>query len=419
MGSRPFRVGFLTQWFEPEPVTNPLWIAEALQSQGLSVGIATGIPNYPTGKVQAPFRAHRRYVGYWNGAPVIRTPLYPSHDRSGIGRAVNYLSFAASSSLGAQAVLSHSDVNLVYATPATVAIPAMLAAKRRRVPYVLYVQDLWPDSVTQTGMLPRNRFTSRGVTGLTHFVESSYRHASHLVVISCGMRDALVSRGLQSDKISVIHNWAAETTPPPADAVSRARQRLGVKEDEILVMYAGNHGEAQNLSCFIEAIRSVDDLPQLRFVFLGEGSQKEMLRSLARDIPPERLQFLPGVDPDGVATFVAAADAQIVSLADKPVFEMTIPGKVQASLSAGKAIVAAVSGDASALLRDSSAAFVMHPGDSRAIEATLRRLPELGRPGLKDMGCAGRDFYMRFLGREQASRRLVNVLQDAVSAGVK
>lgn len=418
-GSRPLRVGFLTQWFEPEPVTNPLWIAAALQEQGLTVGIATGIPNYPDGRVQSPFRAHRRYTGKWHGASVVRTPLYPSHNRSGLGRAVNYLSFAAGSALGAQAILGRSDVNLVYATPATVAIPAMVAAKRSRVPYVLYIQDLWPDSVTQTGMLPQNSFTSWGVAGLTRFVNASYRNASHVVVISPGMLKALTERGVPQAKISVIPNWAAEEPSPSVEDVQAARRTLGLVEDDILVMYAGNHGQAQNLACFIDAIRSVRGFPQLRFAFLGEGSQKEVLQSLATDIPRERLQFLPGVKPHEVAPLVAAADAQIISLADESIFQMTIPGKVQANLAAGKAIIAAASGDAASLLNDSGAAFVVRPGDSLAIAAMLRKLPRLGRRGLEEMGRAGRDFYFQVLGREQGSRRLVKVLEIAARSVAK
>lgn len=412
-------MGFVTQWFEPEPVTNPLWIAEALQSHGLAVGVATGIPNYPSGKIQSPYRAYRRYIERWNGVTVIRTPLYPSHDRSASRRAVNYLSFAASSAIGAHPILGHSDVNLVYASPATAALPAMVAAKRMRVPYVLYIQDLWPDSVKETGMLPPGRFTSLGVTGLTRFVNASYTHAAHIVVISQGMRETLVDRGVNPEKVSVIHNWAGEESPPSAEEVSAARSSLGVNEEEILVMYAGNHGEAQNLSYFIQAIRNVSDIPELRFVFMGEGSQKKMLQSLAVGIPRDRLQFLPGVHPDKVAAFVAAADVQIVSLADDPIFEITIPGKVQANLAAGKALVAAVSGDSAALLGDSGAAFVIHPGDPTAIEAAMRKLPSVGRHGLVSMGNKGRIFYHQVFGRQQGSRRLVSVLQNAVKASAQ
>jgi len=411
-GDEPLRVGFITQWFAPEPVTNPVWIATALRDQGIRIGVATGIPNYPTGRVQAPYVSYRRYREEYDGIPVVRSPLYSSHDRSVTHRAANYMTFAASSAIGAHGLLSRSDVNLVYASPATAALPAMVAQVTSRVPYVLYVQDIWPDSVTETGLLSPSRWTSLGIGGLTRFVEATYRGAAHIVVIAPGMKSLLISRGVPEEKVSTVHNWAAESSRPAEGSRERVRREWGCTERDIVVMYAGNHGEAQGLGAWIKGIRRVHDLIDLRFIFMGDGSQKELLRREAADLPTGTIQFLDAVHPDQVGCLLAAADAQIVSLADEPIFAMTIPGKVQANLAAGKAVVAAVTGDAADLLSASKASLLAQPGNPISIESALREVHAAGRDGLARLGANGQDFYDSVLSRAQGSRRLATVLQS-------
>src|ERR1022692_711072 len=140
-------VAFVSQWFSPEPVHTPVWIAQALAREGLNVRVLTGVPNFPDGKVQSGFSPWRITREARDGFAILRSPLYPSHDGSAIGRIANYVSYAATSSLVGARLLRSSDVALVYSSPATAATAAMLARATSRTPYVLFVQDMWPDSV--------------------------------------------------------------------------------------------------------------------------------------------------------------------------------------------------------------------------------------------------------------------------------
>lgn len=413
----PLRVGFITQWFAPEPVTNPVWIATALRDLGIRVEVATGIPNYPTGQVQAPYVSYRRYREQYDGIPVMRSPMYASHDRSATRRTLNYLTFATSTSIGAHRLLSRCDVNLVYASPATVALPAMVARQIGRVPYVLYVQDVWPDSVMATGLVSPSRLTEMAVSELTRFVEASYRGAAHIVVISPGMGELLASRGVPQDKISVVYNWASESPEVAVASREATRREWGVTDREIVVMYAGNQGEAQGLAAWINAIKRLGDLTDMRFIFLGDGSQRAGLQKTASDLPAARIKFLDAVPPSQAGALIAASDVLIVSLADDPIFRVTIPGKVQASLAAGKAIVGAVKGDTADLLASSGAAFIAEPGDSISIESALRRVHAAGPPQLIRMGARGRTFYDSVLTSSVGSRRLEAVLESAARGG--
>ena len=211
------KILLLTQWFDPEPALKGLEFAKALVQRGHDVEVLTGFPNYPGGRVYAGYRVAFRQREEMDGVPVTRVALYPSHDSSAAGRTANYLSFAlTAASIGACSV-TRPDVAWVYHPPATAAFPAMVLKTLRGVPFVLDVQDLWPDTLAATGMVS-NRF-ALGVAG--RFCAAAYRSAARIAVLSPGFKRLLVARGVPEWKIDVVYNWCRKTSPVPRRPTTR------------------------------------------------------------------------------------------------------------------------------------------------------------------------------------------------------
>ena len=183
------RVTLVTQWYPPEPAQQPEWIADALAADHCDVNVLTGVPNYPNGVVAPGYRAWQRSREVLNGRVVTRTPLYPSHDSSSLRRILNYASWALTAALWGGRAFASSEVSLVYSSPATAALPAMWQRRRRGVPYVMIVQDLWPDSIFSSGFLRRPSVRRVVEPIVNAFVNRTYRNASGVVVISPGMAD--------------------------------------------------------------------------------------------------------------------------------------------------------------------------------------------------------------------------------------
>ncbi|MEG0636081.1 MAG: glycosyltransferase family 4 protein, partial [Pseudomonas sp.] len=234
------RVLLLTQWFDPEPTFKGLVFAQALVAQGFDVEVITGFPNYPGGQVYAGYKVkliQREVIG---GVKVTRVPLYPSHGQSGIGRVLNYVSFAASSLLYGLFGAKRPDVIYAYHPPLTVGIAAALIRLFRRVPVVYDIQDMWPDTLRSTGMFS-NEKALRTVSRVCDWV---YKRVDQLVVLSPGFKTLLIERGVPAAKIDVIYNWCAEdmicapNAEKPENFPSPSRFR---------VLFAGNMGKAQSL----------------------------------------------------------------------------------------------------------------------------------------------------------------------------
>ncbi|KXK59498.1 hypothetical protein AWW66_23885 [Micromonospora rosaria] len=411
-GGEP-RVVFVSQWFAPEPTTTPVWVARSLSRQGLPVKVLTGVPNYPTGEVHPGYSPWHRSVETREGLRVYRHPLYPSHDHSALRRVANYASYAASSSTLGSGLLRRADVAVVYSSPATVGVAGMLARLRWGLPYVLMVMDVWPDSVFATGFLTDGLARRVAEPGLTWFTNQTYRWASHVTATSPGMRDTLVSRGVPAEKVSVVYNWTDEKVMRPSEPDPVLRSWLGLTADDFVLMYAGNHGAAQNLDVAVRAMRELADLPRAHLVLVGDGIDKPVLRDLAADSGLRTVHFVDPVEPERMPALMAAADLHLVSLADQDLFRVTLPSKVQSILACAQPVLTCAPGDAAHVVHEAGAGFSSPPGDPVALAARIREAAALPRQRLREMGAAGRAYYLDHLSEEINSRRLADLVRRA------
>jgi glycosyltransferase involved in cell wall biosynthesis len=400
------RIMYLTQWFEPEPnIIKGLAFVRALEQAGHEVTVVTGLPNYPTGRLYPGYRLRPIQRESFEGVRVVRLPLYPSHDASSLRRSLNFLSFFASALIYGLLRRERYDLAYVYHPPITVGLAAALAGRVRGLPFVLDVQDLWPDTVAATGMRGARRLT--GLLGLLcAFV---YREASAVVVQSQGMAAALVARGVPPGKITAIRNWADAELIPAVRGGGLGRFTL---------VYGGNLGLAQGLETVIDAAALLQARgAQVEIRLYGDGIQAAELRGRAARIGLTNLKIAPRVPQAEMAQVFAAADGLLMHLADDPLFAITIPSKTQAYLAAGRPIVAGVAGEAAELLRASGAAVLAPPGDADALARAIAALAETPRAAREAMGRAGRSFYRANLSFDRGLDRTLKVL-DGIHLGV-
>ena len=410
------RLAYVTEWFPPEPSRAWFWVAEALRDVGFEIGIVTGSPYYPGSRVLEGYRARDWRVETCEGFRVLRVPEFPSHDSSAIRRIASYSSFAASSALLATPAIRRADVSLVFMSPASSALAAMTARVGSGTPYVLHVHDLWPDSIFATGFLTTPLVRAVTEPAVNAFVQASYHGAAHICAITPGIRRAIIERGVPAEKVTLVYNWADESTLRPVPGNGWLRSRLGVSADAFVALYAGNLGEAQALTPWIAAMARLPDLPDVHLVFMGDGTQYQALRSHAAASGLDgRIHFIGSVTPADVAPIVADADASVVSLADRALFRVTLPSKVQASLAMASPLIASVTGDAAEVISAADAGWVARPEDPGSIAAAVRAAHSAGAAERTRRGRSGYDYYQANMARRFGAERLASVLIQAAN----
>ncbi len=394
------RIMYLTQWFDPEPnvIKGPKFV-RALQAAGHPVAVVTGLPNYPTGRLYPGYRLRLLQRETIGGVGVTRLPLYPSHDASSVRRSLNYLSFFISALVYGLFRSRRFDLAYVYHPPITVGLAAALSGWVRRLPFVLEIQDLWPDTIAATGM-----GGPRMVSLLDLICRFVYRRASAIIVQSEGMRRTLIERGVPAAKLTVVRNWAG--MEPGAGAAGAPAWGAGFH-----VVYAGNHGRSQGLDTVLEAAAIVQrERPEIRFHFYSDGVEAEPLKQHAAKLGLTNLQFHGHVPVQEIQAAFARADALLLHLRDGPLFHITIPSKTQVYLAMGGPIVAGVAGETAEILEQSGAALLAPPEAPGALARAIAAMADLAPNERQAMGAAGRRFYRETMSFEAAMQRTLTVL---------
>jgi glycosyltransferase involved in cell wall biosynthesis len=397
------RVLYLTQWFDPEPnIIKGLAFVRALHAAGHDVTVVTGLPNYPSGRIYPGYRLRLIQHEELEGVRITRLPLYPNHDNSALGRSLNFLSFFVAVLFYCLVRSRRFDVAYVYHPPITVGLAAALSGWLWRLPFILDVQDLWPDTVATTGLKGADRLTP----ALGWICAFTYRRAALIIAQSQGMRDELAARQVPEAKLRVVRNWAPSENPLPSIP------EAGETAARFTIVYAGNLGRAQGLETVIEAARILARKRQdIAIRLIGDGVDADALRDSALSVPGVTIEER--VSQAEIAEIYAAADALLLHLRSEPLFEITIPSKTQAYLASGKPIVAGVAGEAARLLEESEAALVVPPEDADALARAIGQMADVPLPRRASMGDCGRRYYLERLSFERGIRSTIEVLEAA------
>jgi len=269
-----------SQYFWPENFRINDLVA-SLQQRGVQVTVLTGKPNYPEGRVFPGYRAYGMLRERYVGAEVVRVPLVPRGNSSPLRLVLNYLSFIFSGYILAPFALRgyECDVVFVYApSPLLQALPAVLMARLKRAPLVVWVQDLWPESLAATGMV-KNRWVIKGVGALVRYI---YRNADSILIQSEAFRESVASLADDPRKI-IYHPNAAQ---PSHDFGVIDPELISEIENCFSVVFAGNLGRAQSLETILSAAECLRQEKEIRLFIVGSGSCED---SLAKEIERRKL----------------------------------------------------------------------------------------------------------------------------------
>ncbi len=386
-------------------------VAKSLQEKGVEVDVLTGKPNYPSGHIFPGYRSSGCQQEVHQGVKINRIPLF-ERGNGGLRLALNYLSFVLSGLLFAPWMLrkKNFDVIFIYApSPILQAIPAIFLGWLKGCPVVLWVQDLWPESLSATGHV-KNRMVLKLVELVVRFI---YQHCDLLLVQSRAF-DAPVRLLASNTPIVYYPNSVDDTFAMPATEITPVVDGLGMG---FSVMFAGNIGVAQAVGVIVEAATLLREYANIHFVVLGDGNSREWmlnevkLRGLTSFHLPGRfpVETMPG--------FMQKASALLVTLADQPIFAATVPNKVQAYLAAGRPIIACLNGEGARLVVEAEAGLATPAEDARALADTILNLYHSPHEILEKMGKNGREYYQQHFNHDRLVDQLIGHLQAVSQSG--
>ena len=377
---------------------------------GHRVTVLTGFPNHPTGIIQPDYVRRFRRLVYRESVDdirVVRTWLLPFPNRKAHERILNYLSFCFSASLTGS-FLGQPDVIIASTPQLFVGLSGWWLGRIRKAPFILEVRDLWPDSITASGMGREGSMPIRVLRAVAGFL---YRSCEHIVVVTPAFREDLVSKwAMPSEKISIVENGVETDLFTPDGGGDTLKSALGL-QGRFVVSYIGTLGLAHGLSTVLQGAAELQaTLPEVVFLFVGEGADKGRLVSLAQDKGLSNVLFLPQQPREKIPSIIRASDVCLVPLRKADVFKTVIPTKMLEFMACGRPVILGVDGQARQVLDEAQSGVFVEPENQDALVQAIKRLYQ--DSALREtLGRNGRNYIVEYLSREQTARLYTTVLE--------
>lgn len=410
------KILYLSQYFPPEmgaPAARAAELARYWVQDGHEVTVLTGFPNHPTGVLLAEYRSKMRRLVMRekvDGVNIVRTWLFPFPNRKAYERVLNYSSFCASASTTG-IFMSRPDILIATSPQLLVGLSGWWLARTKGVPFVFEVRDLWPESLSAVGMGNSDSLLNRSLGSIARFL---YKRSEHIVVVTPAFKEYLIQNWkLSPEKISIVENGVESYLFSPRVNNAELRRELGA-EGKFVVGYIGTMGMAHGLETLVAAATELQrTAPQVLFLMVGEGSDKERVINLARSQGLSNMRFVGQQPREKIPDFISVSDACLVLLKKSELFKTVIPTKMLEFMSCERPVILGVDGQARKIMDQAGAGVYVEPEN---VAALVQVIAQLGaNPVLREtLGRNGRRYVIEHFSRQQKAKAYIDVLEGIV-----
>ncbi|MAU64733.1 MAG: hypothetical protein CL882_01765 [Dehalococcoidia bacterium] len=346
----------INQYYEPDVASSGQLLAELCEGiveSGNKVTVVVAQPSYESNSEDAyPFEL-------LNGVNVHRIPMKGTKGRANIVfRVLGYVRFLIFSIIKSLQLSKTEDFNVVMtlSNPPIIGIVGVYLSKKMKIPYVSVLYDIHPDIVEAMKWISLPKFLFKMWNDMTSWIISN---SDRTVVLGNGMKQNLINtKNADPNKVDIIPIWARPEFHPRDTNKTKVKDQFGIKNDHLLILFAGNIGIMQPVAPVIKAAVNLKNMP-VTFLFLGGGVG---MKSLAETIAQKKLtnvMILPYQPMDDFINLLSTSDACLVTLADG-MEKLSVPSRAMTFMSAGKPIIAMMNdeSDIAILIRDGSCGLV-------------------------------------------------------------
>ncbi len=361
----------ISQYFYPEPFRiNDIcqeWI-----KRGHKVTVLTGIPNYPEGKFYKGYSWFKKRKEKWNGINIVRIPIV-SRGKSAIRLILNYYSFVWSGWFWKSFTKLKPDLIFTFeVSPMTQALIGKWFSKRRKIPNYLYVQDLWPENLEVVGGI-HNKHVLNHYQKMT---DKIYEKCTKIFATSPSFVKAIQERVNDKEKVIYWPQYAEEIYKP----VTNPNPPEIPNDNRFKIIFTGNIGYAQGLDILPKTATLVGD--DVCFVIVGDGRYKEQLIKEV-ETTKERFIFIDRQPADRISELICACSVAFISFIDEPLFEKTIPAKLQSYMACGVPILASASGETKRIIEESKSGMCCEIGNAKSLATLINKFKQIELSGYK------------------------------------
>lgn len=375
-------------------------LAAWLVEQQHEVRVVAAPPYYPQWKVQSGYRASRFRRDRWRGVDIWRAPLWVPKNPRGITRLLHLLSFAVTSFPLLLKQVFWAPQLVLCVAPAFVCAPgALLAARLCGARAWLHLQDFEVDVAFEMGLL-KGRLLQRLARRMESLIMRRFDCVS---TISHRMVELLIRKGVRIERTRYFPNWVSIPKFAAASGAPGYRERLGVADDAVIVLFSGTLAGKQGLMVIPEAARLMAGRTDVVFVICGEGIIKDELEAALVGLPNVRLMALQ--PSEHVVELLQTADIHLLPQSPAAA-DLVLPSKLSGMLASGRPIIATCHPDTEIAEIVASCGTVVPPNDAAALAQAIHRLAD-DPDTRKTLGRKAREYAVTHFEREAVLGRVL------------
>ena len=371
----------ISQYFYPENFRINTLCRE-LSDRGHDVTVMTAYPQYPGGVIFDGYGFDIPYERVWHGVKIHRVKTHP-RGRGPLGLLRNTVSFVTSGSRWVRQCEEKFDVVFVFeVSPVTVGLPAAAYKKKFGTPVLFNLQDLWPENVHEVLGI---RFPPLTWT-INRVVDIIYRSSDKILCASRGFVENLKKKGVPAEKLVFWPQFCLDPRTQPMEKPAI------YSKDTFNIVFTGNLGDAQGLDLLVQAARQLKNRG-IRWYLVGDGRAKAYLEGLVEEYGLEEDVIFVGRLSEAEANrYASHADCAYLSFRDNPLFDMTLPAKLQTYLACGTPVLAAAGGESAAIINGAGCGIAVEPRLEPLVAAALEMVSK--SPEEREaMARAARSYY--------------------------
>lgn len=362
---------FVTDNFPPEvnaPATRTYEHCREWVRAGVDVTVITCAPNFPEGKLYEGYKNKLISKETIDGIKVIRVWSFITANEGLLKRSLDYMSFAVASFLAGITV--KSDLIVATSPQFFAALSGRWLSFFKRIPWVMEVRDLWPESIKTVGAMKEGRL----LDWFEKLELSLYKSAKRVIPVTESFEKNMISRGVPGEKIKVIKNGANLQLYRNQNTDLDLRSSLGLN-GKFTVGYIGTHGLAHKLDFVVKCADQLRN-EEIHFVFVGSGAKKQELMELAKKLGTDNVTFLDSVQKQDVWRYISIMDAMVVPLKKSELFKTVIPSKIFETAAMTTPILLGVDGEAREIIERYGAGLYFEPENKEEFLTAVRTMRE-------------------------------------------
>lgn len=403
------KILFLTDNFYPEvnaPASRTYEHAREWVKAGHEVTVITCVPNFPKGKVFNGYKNKLWQKEAIDGIEVIRVWSYIAANKGFVRRTLDFISFSVTSFFAGLFV--KADVIVATSPQFFTALSGRTLSFWKRVPWIMEVRDLWPESIKTVGAMKDNLF-------IRYFEWEEmrcYRSAKTIVVVTDSFKRTLTARGIDEAKIKVVKNGVDKEMFKPVPKDEALIGELGL-EGKKIIGYIGTHGMAHKLDFILDCARNMQGRNDFHFLFIGAGAERESLLAKKEREGITNVTMLDSVPKDQVVRYISILDLSLINLRKSELFKTVIPSKMFENAGMQIPIIMGVQGEAQEMLEEYGAGLCFEPENEVDFNAKLQQL--LSDPDLYERCRTGGAEMSRDYDRKALADKMLECMMDTVS----